>query len=555
MQTETIAPLDNRIPWRQYGMVALSLLGITFAAYAIIYPLNGAPFDDWSYLFYGQQRRLTIYLSFRQFGFIPAILIEAISPGNVPAHLFVQQLLVCATGFSLFHLTRRFLPGRDVFALLVGIAFILYIPTNRDVARTLYSAGVYTWVTFMMVFCALVLFESLSMRSRWGWFWLLVSAGFGYMSIRAYESTIPVILSLPFLLIFLRTLWNRGTFLRVLVWWILPFIATGLSLYTLLAPGASDYQGALSPGTAVGSNPLQRLSRELNLFLQQSFPLETAFVPAANYLVPSLLLTVLVVIVVVLYWRLQPASHRLPTIWQALMVLITGWLFTVFGGLVWSYLGISQYGMVYRAHFHAAPGQAVTVAAALTLIAALLYRVVHVPQRVTIVLLLVLTVPAAGHWYYSSQVEAEEVHEIWRRFDENLLLYQDVTAAAPIIADDTLLVMVGCQQSADYPPHQWTVVSPMGMIYTYGWGVRAEQPEGLQFTDEGVIWENIFYDETITYSYDQIVAFACQNERVYLLDHLPSDLQPADFNPDLYQPHARFQQQFLPAHPARLFSW
>jgi len=548
-------PLTHQpIPWRQYGMVALGLMGITFAAFAIIYPLNGAPFDDWQFPFYGQQRTLTIYLSFRQFGLIPAILVETFSPGNVAAHLFVQQVMVCAIGFSLFHLTRRFLPGREVFALLVGIAFILYIPTNRDISRTLYSASIYTWVTLMMALSAVLLVEAMRMRSRWGWGWLLASSVFGYMSIRAYESTIPVILSLPFLLVFIRSLWKWDTALRVILWWILPFTATALSLYTLLAPGASDYQGALLPeGGSV--SPLQQLPAELNLFLGQSFPLETAFTPAVNYALPALLLTGLVVVLVLLYWRLQPQPHPLLTIQQALIVLVVGWLFTVFGGLVWSYLGISQYGMVYRAHFHAAPGQAVTAAAALALVAALLYRLVRLPHVASVVLLLVVTVPAAGHWFLESQQEADEVHEDWRTFDENLELYRDVTAAAPRLADDTLLVMVGCQQEADYPPHQWTVVSIMGMIYTYGWGVRAEQPDRLEFTPEGIVWNNIFYEETITYPYDQVVAFTCQDERVYLLDHFPQDLQPAGFDPNLYNPYARLQQQFLPEQQARLFSW
>jgi len=536
-------------------MVALGLLGVTFIAYAIIYPLNGAPSDAWLYLFWGQQRVFTIPLSYRQFGYIPPMLLETFLPGNPPAYFFVQQLMVFASSFSLFHITRRLLPGRDVFALLYAILFILYIPVNRDLSRPLFAGQIYTWVLLLMVLATLLFIEAVRMRSRWGWLVLLISAVMGYMSIRAYETAIPLVLSIPFLVVFLKDSGDwRKRIGRVLLWWIPPGAAAAVQVLSLLQSAEDEYQGTFIPTSDVPV--VQRVLSELNYFFNQSFSFGTSLVPTANYLLPSLLLTGFVLVLVLFFWRQQGEAHPLLKWQQSLMVLVAGVYFTFAGSLVWAYLGYSQYGVVYRAHFHAAPGQALFVTALIAALALLLKGLLRVSPRVSVVVLLLIVIPAAGHWFFDAQREAHILNQAWMRFDEQIILQREVSAAAPDVVDDTLIILVGCQPQAAYPPHRWVYDSPEGMLYLYGLNIRAEQSDWLTFTAEDVIWEDTFIvAPPIRFPYDQVIAFACQDERIYILDQLPADLLPAGTDTRTYNPYARIEQGFLTDLQRRVFSW
>ncbi len=538
---------------RLYLLAALGLLATTLAAFVIIWPLNGAPFDDWYYFYNGYAGEWRMLGTDRQFGLGQSNLFEMFFPGNAPSRAVLHALNTFATSLILFHIVRRLKPGSGWFGLVFAIVYLLYIPSNYDQARVLFSAPTYTWVTLMSVASVALLLEAILRPDRLSWGLAVLGTGFGFMASRAYESTMPILAAAPILVIFLPKPFTRRNIMTVLVWWsglglaVLRFITVGLPQIN------SGYHGVLLSDKPTFS--IQRILHELGSFYTQSFPVGTALSSDVNYFPPAGLVAVLVCCLLLLFWRRHPRERVLPTAPHLTMMALLGLFFTGLAGLTFAYVGFGHQ-VVDRINFYAAPGQALVVVSVFGLIGLALLRFLQVRPLISVLALMAFYTATATHWYYEAQLYASDIDEDFRSFGESLQVYKEIVSLAPHLADDTLLLFY-CPDTA-YTPYVMHPTQTLGTVYLYG-SAQIATPDYLDFEAEGV-WRRgwiTLEGEAAYYTYSQIVGIECVNDqRLQIMDYLPPDLMPDGLDvSSYYNPYARIGEGFLPAQRTHIFSW
>jgi hypothetical protein len=536
-------------PFRRPALIPiLGLLVLTLMAFAIISPMNSAGSDDWIYPFYGKLRSLTVFGSNRQFGLLPVVAAEILTPGRMAYGMLTFQVLsVFGTSLVLFYLLRRMMPGYTSFALLFAIVYLLYIPSNGDQARTFYSGSVYTWVVLLGSVAALLLIEYFYHRAWWRWAAIFLGGFCAYMTVRAYESAIPVILCLPLLLIFKRReLSLRAVIIAFVIW----YVFVGMGVFQFVQPflarsSATVYQSSFFN---VEQTTVQTILTDMLRFYGNSFPLEKFIgLPAQgqNYLVPGLLLGSVSVILFVLFRRHHPSATHLPRPRVLLGLILLGLTEIGLATVAFAYANIAD---TPKANFFAAPGQALVVVSVMGFAALALERLLSVRLGHLLTGFLFLYGITGASWYYQAQMYALAEGS---QFDTSLRFFRELVALVPNTKEDTL-ILYDCNREVKY---QWRLIDSMAGIYLYD-GVRIGVPEQISWLPDKLNYEFIdWLDAGASYDYNQLIIIGCATNHLYVKNSFPARFLPVGVKAVDYNPFMRIVNDFIPPERGRILGY
>jgi hypothetical protein len=538
----------HKITFQFVLFLTLGLLTVTLLAFAVISPFNGAQADDWIYPFYGKLKALTVLGSNRQFGLVPAVIAEIFTPGRMPYGMLTLQLLsIWGTALILFFLIRRLLSGYNWFALLVAVVYLLYIPNNGDQARTLYSGGVYPWVVLVAAAAALLVVEHYLYRGLYRWLAILLAAGCAYMTVRAYESAIPLIVCFPLLLIFKRReLLLRRLILPIIIW----YSVVGFGVFQFVEPFFSHSSTTIYQNSFfdVEQTTLQGVLTDTLYFYTNSFPLDELMglpVEGQGYLVPGLLLGLACLIFLTLFKRLYPENVYLPSV----RVLVT----MIFVGLVEIGLAIIAFAYAHiadtpRANFFAAPGQSLVVVGVVGLLALAVGRfLIYRPVNLLLGFVFFYGIVGAS-WYYQAQMYAVSSDQ---SFDVSLRLFREIVALVPNAKADTL-ILYDCNVKDSY---QWRLIDSIAGIYLYD-KVNIASIDQITWLPDRINYHFIdWLSPPLSYNYNQLILIGCRNNHLYIADSFPARFLPTGVEEVEYNPFARIINGFIPPERGNILGY
>lgn len=546
-------PMNQAVTKQATFQAIFGLLTINLMLYAVIYPMNGAPAEEWVVMHIGYAGTLYDPVTpIRIFGTTHLVLMEFLFPGNAPSRAVLHMLLYAGSAIGLFHMTKR-LGHNTAFAFLVGAIFSIYIPENDQMARSLFVYAA-NFAVFLPIVSGVMLIEAVKARGRIAWVFVIISALLGMMAITTYEVTIPVLGLFPLVLLLIPKVITRRNLVIVLIWGIGLSLAVGRFLYFV----AFSFEGSYQESVA-GNISINNLSVGLLKFIQASFQFETFLAPSTNYLFPSLLIASVSICAFLLVWR--STERQMPALRPLLIALLFGLLFTALGGMVWATTGFPM-GVFPRMHFAAQPGQALVVAALIGIIAVLAQRLLKVSQSVILVTLLTVFFVAAGHWFFQAQLLANNVNADLHRFDEQLILYQEIVSLAPYVEEDTFFIL-DCPTPHTVPQHFWFGNEKLGAVYLYQSTAHLDIIQNITFDEENIRWEfehlypliMLSYPNDRTYEYEQIILLECYEDKLRIIEHLPADQIPEGLDLSAYHPYGRIIDGFLPPERSRIFRW
>ncbi len=531
---------------RLYFIAGLSILATVFIAFLSALPYNGAAFDDWTYLFYGDIRSLTVHGSNRQFGMLEMVTSEIFFSGRPQIYHYWMLFNVSLAGIMMFHLKRCFLPRYRWFALFYALVFVLYIPNNLDHARALYAGNINSWATVLGLGAFVLLVEFVLNPHRLRWLLIIIGAVLGYMAVRAFESWIPVLVIAPALLLFVRSRWQPNALIGLSIWYLgiilgsIPFLLSflGNEVDTIYQSGRNI------PGFST-------LIPEMLYFYQQSFPIDRLLDSLPNYLAPSLLLMLVFIGGLLLFWRLTPHYRDLPTVSAFGWMLLVGLIFVGLAGVAGAYAGFPF--DVYRFNYFAAPAQALVVVGVVRLTSQALATTLRIRPMSVFWGFAIIYSLIAGHWFFNAQRQAEAIDADTRSFDESLDFFRDVVALAPQVKPHTLM-LYHCDNSAR--AYSWSFVDGLGAYYLYDDNdIRLQLIDFVEYGATTITYDfpiPFFQFETLTYGYDELIIFTCTPNGLNILDTFPDSIRdvPADAHTADYNPHARIHNGF-PSPKAR----
>jgi|GEM_PF-4010362 len=536
--------------------IAISaLIALPLLMYAVIYPMNGAPAEQWVAVYFssiGQLYDPTIPI--RTLGTTHQILTEWILPGNIPARAVVYVLLTISSSIVLFHMVRR-LSNNLKLAFLVAMIFTIYVPYNQQISRHFF-VYVQNYTVLNMVASCAFLVETMKTKSRMAWLYLIVGIATGVSAIASYEGTIPVLGIFPIVLLLIPNVINR----RNLVFFIIYAIGLGLAvirfLNHLLFNFDSSYQAAIAGDShLIPSDFILGIQR----LYQENFQFEPIITPTNNYLLPSLLITLVALCAFLLVWR---QDHKpLASVRELGFLFILGLLFIGLGGFIWAITGFS-FGVPDRAYYFVQPGQALFVASILGFITVGLNRLFKIPQVVILLSLVGVLFMSAAHWFLDAQLFANNVNRDFHRFDQQLILYQELVSLAPEVEQETFFILI-CPTPHTVPQHFWFGNEKVGAVYLYEDKAYLDTDTFINFEDNHIRWEfeDAYpfivksYSQDRNWDYEQIILVECYDEKLRIVEHLPADQIPEGLDVSAYHPYRRIIDGFLPPERSRIFRW
>jgi hypothetical protein len=529
-----------------------ALFVTTLVLHAVIFPLNGATVDDWSYYYLGHVGETTFYGSDRQFLMLYTNFLEWVIPGNSTSRTFIQPLFIAYNASLLFVLMRRFLSDKAMLPYLVAFFYIVYYPHNYDLARTLFSGGVYIWLHVLFLTSVVCFYESLfAHTNRRAVLLMLLAALCGFMSIRGFEGSIIMVLSTPLGLLFFPHQWHKRTFALTSIWLLL----VGLALWRFLSyslPTMSGYGAAYLPEQPI---TLSIVLERTPLFFRLAFPIERTFIPQSNYTVPALLAAVTALCA---FWLFKRKSswvtlHSWREFAAVLLVGLAGIYYIGAGAGAWVYTGFTEQFYVQRMFFFSQIGQALLLGSIAALMCYLLRRILAVSLTIPLTVTIGFFSFMGAHWYYDAQLYASRISAETRYFHESLEMFRDVTGLIPYVADDTIVILF-CERNPEYGPLLWSpaTVYAGGLLYD---DMRVAHQEEVVFESDRVINYNRHRDNELVFSYDQIIGLECVENRWQIAPYLPESLGVDAADAALYQPYLRITGGLLPPERTRMLNW
>lgn len=535
---------------KRYLLAALGLATLTLAAFALVWPFNAAPGDDWSYLYHTQMGDWDLVIHNRQFNFMGSILTDQILPHRAQGFHYSHLVSIFLTSLGLFHLIRRLLPWHIGLAFLVAAVYVVYVPFNYDQARALYIQ-LYTWALFITAGACVCLTEFYFQR---GWkkaLAILLALPLAYISIRLYESLIPIIGFMPILLWgYTRHPIKRPFVVGMLLYGAVSLFATLQFLIPFLTQDeTSGYQARFR----TTSNPSSFAQSTVD-FYRNSFPMQSSvWQPEFSYLLPRLGFVGIACLLVWVFWRMEQLPN--PKTW--LIMILLGGVFVFLGGGAFVYAGQTP---ALRSYFFAAPGQALVVAGILGLLAHLLTTRLKI--RYAIVLLCAAFFFIAYGWYVDAQAWAVYRHGM--AWDEKNIFFRQMSAQIPDVESGTAILYRCEYPQADYQTARQVDMFAAYYLYFDAGDVdmplmqfRTDPEFGrFEFTEQGLIYNVKFTntpDKTF-YTYDEMIFISCEGKNIVILDQFPAELAPEGTDLSAYNPYARIRGGFISPANAQILA-
>lgn len=549
-----------------YLKVSLLLLVILMAAFAIVWPLNGAAFEDWSYIsIYGKMGFLEPdFTANRQFVVLGAILANLFMPDRPEGFYLTHFLAAFISSIALFHLARRLI-NRDGFAFVFAAGSLLYIPYNLQMVLPLYINVYLTALAYTAVASALYV-ESYFVQGKWRGRILAAVAGIiGLFAVRSYEATLPILFMLPLLIAIklappieqrpvrlssmlfalARPIFKQP--FHLFIWWFC--LLSGLAATFILIRFASGYS-YLTRQVFV-ETPWELARNTLN-FYAQSFPIGTIRgMMRINYLLPALVLALVGLFGFRHLSHGEEDNREAFSVRQLVALIVLGLIYVGISASVYIIVNIVR----YRAHFFAAPSEVLVVIASLYLLALLVHRYLNLAFKYALNAALALFFIAGGFWYFDAQriIIKGDVEFAAISFDEQNQFLRDLTALLPEVQDHTLIVY-HCDMAR--PIYEFRPVDTFAPWHLYNRSIQLTEPSGITFQDDDIIYDYPYaFRDPIPYGYDELVILGCNEYGLTILDTLPPSFGViAPENAALYNPYARIVDSFISGTRARVLS-
>lgn len=528
-------------------LAILGLLVVAVAAFAPVWPYNGATNDEWSYLYAGQQGQWHAPILNRAFAFGGSDVAQFLLPDRANRIHVMHVACWTACAVMLFYGAYR-LGLSGSFAFVMAATFMLYIPSNPETVRAFYIQP-YSWALLLLGIAWLLLIEALY---RDGWAWWIGAAVFAFISARVYEGFLPL---LGVMVLWAAiTLWrdsqNRSrTFAPFLLW----IGAVGVGALGFLIPyiqGEARYQNKLE--NTAGS-PAELLERSRD-YLEFAFPITLTETPITT-LLPALLLAGIAMLVV---WKLAASESSL-TPRTELGLFIGGLGLVMVAGLPFIYAGLHAEP---RAQFYAAPAAALTLTAAAHLIGRVLQSRLRVSPRWSLMVYIGVLAILGVQWFSAAQGWAET--QRGPAFDAKTPFFRDLLALVPAPLPETAILYT-CD-APKIPAHTarlsdlfagWTLYDSLDSeLINLRFDVELLRPPTLDFEADGLIYRQEYaFDgrpRVRRYGYEQVVIITCYSGGgLQIMEQWPDSLAPQSHAPERYNPYARLSPDFISPEAAK----
>ena len=405
---------------RRHLLVAASLLATSFAYFLLAaHPFNWTGGDEWGGLDLASQGIVSCSHC-KRICLIYNWLAYQLWPGTLWGFRIFGAFALWGGGLALYAIGRRLFPRQRFVPMTWAVFYVVFLTRDYVKLFPVYTATYACSVTVALWAIALYA-ESWVRRS---WIWLAAALAVDVLAVWSYETSIPLLLLPPAVLVLVAP-WNeRRTIAWVGAWYAVLALAALRYALPMLEAGGTAYQRMYSP------LPLHRWPHAFELQLLRHFSEVGQFSPGAlvEHWVAAIVTLGASVPLLILAFRDAVASTPAEDRASLGAALVLGFVALVAGVAPYTVLFGGYAG---RAHYYSTP------AAALMLVAALALAVSFAGARWRgwiiasswLVFVVISTVSSAHHRY-----------TFW--WDRQTALLRRLTDLVPATRPETLIVLL-----------------------------------------------------------------------------------------------------------------
>lgn len=534
-----------------YALAALGLLVILLSLSAVLLPFNNSELDEGYYVYHGQRIHTEndwLFTHFgRQFTYYGAVLVDVVFPGRYQFFWFFHLFCFYMTALSIFHLMRRFLPGKDWVGFIIAAVYLGYLPSNPYVASTWVNNYVIALLLCVVtVVCAV---EFVYQTKKWSYGFLLMAMICGYAATRILESGIVIIPIVPAFLILVAFGWKKRLIIALSSIW----VSAGYGAMQFLIPFFSKSETVKYQSKAADQNSIGELAKRFLNFHTISLPHpEWILDIQKSYFFPSLITGLLFILTSWLFIRRFPEKANLLTIKQAFYIIVIAFATTSMMGIVHIYANVVE----GREQVFAAPGQAAVLVSLIIIASFAAQSVLQIKAGYTTICTLSIYFMMSGNWYYQHQQFWLDQTQYRITSDERANFFNEIVSLIPKLKDDTMILLLECDQYEALPlstllSTNYTLI--IRYLYDRGHdsGVQMTTLDKTYFAIEGLDYlrgepEGTHRGTPQFYKYDQMVVLRCTPSGLVIESYFPTGyLIPEDAHTDQYDPYSRIIHSFI----------